>query len=217
MKKIALLLLVVLSPLAATIRESAVFAATFLKAAGFELKDQYNKAAIYRFPRNKITVRTFGDRQGAEQSVGWVRPRWEKYQDRIDQQGIAVLSGVPRLARGMVRMIFRTQIKYPVLLDWKGAVSRGDGHPGARTQLRPDMRTRGGSSPEDAGFRRSAVRPRDPGAQPVELRFGNFLFPSVPREASRRRLHLLLPCGVARPQGRRGPGAREPSQGRDPE
>jgi len=127
MKKIALLLLVVLSPLAATIRESAVSAATFLKAAGFELKDQYNKEASYRFPRKKITVLAFGDRKGAEQIEGWVRPLWEKYQDRIDQQGIAVLSGVPRLARGMVRMIFRTQIKYPVLLDWKGDVSRAYG------------------------------------------------------------------------------------------
>jgi hypothetical protein len=127
MKKFALLVLAALSLSVAIMRESMVFASTTSKAAGFELKDQYNKPACFSFPRSKITVLTFGDRKGAEQIEGWVRPLWEKYQDRIDQQGIAVLSSVPRLARGMVRMIFKTQIKYSVLLDWKGDVSKAYG------------------------------------------------------------------------------------------
>ncbi len=125
MKKIALLFALPL--FAAMIRESGFSASTFVKAADFELKDQYNKEARYSFPRSKITVLTFGDRKGAEQIEGWVRPLWEKYRDRIDQKGIAVLSAVPRFARGMVRMIFKTQIKHSVLLDWKGEVSRAYG------------------------------------------------------------------------------------------
>ncbi len=127
MKKLALLLFVVLSLISSMMRESLACAITTAKAADFELKDQYNKQSRYSFPRSKITVLTFGDRKGAGQIEGWVRPLWEKYQDQIDQQGIAVLSAVPRIARGMVRMIFKTQIKYPVLLDWKGDVSKAYG------------------------------------------------------------------------------------------
>lgn len=94
------------------------------RASGFELKDQYEQRLTYKFPRSKISVLTFGDRKGSEQIEGWVRPLYERYKDRIDQHGVAVLSAVPSLMRGIVRRIFRKQVKYPVLLDWKGDVSR---------------------------------------------------------------------------------------------
>ena len=94
------------------------------KATSFELKDQYDKKLAYAFPKQKVSVLIFGDRKGSEQIEGWVRPLYARYQDRIDQNGVAVLGSVPSLMRGIVRQIFKSQVKYPVLLDWTGNVSR---------------------------------------------------------------------------------------------
>ena len=41
---------------------------------------------------------------------------------------MAELSGVPTLARGMVRRIMRREIKYPVMLDWEGDISKTYGN-----------------------------------------------------------------------------------------
>lgn len=109
-------------------QQNPAYGSTIAHAVNFELKDQYNNKISYSFPRDKVTVLTFGDRKGAEQIEGWVRPLWDNYEERIYQKGIAVLSSVPRLMRGMVRMIFSSQIEYPVLLDWEGDVSRAYGY-----------------------------------------------------------------------------------------
>lgn len=105
------------------------------KAADFELKDQYDKSASYRFPKQKVTVLTFGDRKGSEQIEGWVRPLWDRYQSKIDQQGVAVLSSVPFFARSVVRSIFKSKVKYSVLLDWKGDVSKAYGYESGKANL----------------------------------------------------------------------------------
>ncbi|NBO64495.1 MAG: hypothetical protein EBU88_06580 [Acidobacteria bacterium] len=94
------------------------------RAAPFELKDQYNQTNVYRFPRSKPTIFVFGDRRGSEQIEGWVRPVWDRYQERVDQKGVAVLSAVPAFMRGIIRSMFRSKVKYPVLLDWTGDVAR---------------------------------------------------------------------------------------------
>lgn len=101
---------------------------TETRAPEFELKDQHDNATSYNFPKNKITVLTFGDRKGSEQIEGWARPLWDRYQNKIDQQGVAVLSSVPFFARGVVRGIFKSKVKYSVLLDWKGDVSEAYGY-----------------------------------------------------------------------------------------
>ncbi len=101
---------------------------TETRAPEFELKDQHDKATSYSFPKKNITVLTFGDRKGSEQIEGWVRPLWDRYQNKIDQQGVAVLSSVPFFARGFVRGIFKSKVKYSVLLDWKGDVSKAYGY-----------------------------------------------------------------------------------------
>lgn len=105
------------------------------KASDFELKDQYDNSASYRFPKQKVTVLTFGDRKGSEQIEGWVRPLWDRYQTKIDQQGVAVLSSVPFFARGIVRGVFKSKVKYPVLLDWTGKVSRAYSYSGGKANL----------------------------------------------------------------------------------
>lgn len=105
------------------------------KASEFELKDQYDKSASYRFPKQKLTVLTFGDRKGSEQIEGWVRPLWDRYQTKIDQQGVAVLNSVPFFARSVVRSIFKSNVKHSVLLDWTGQVSKAYGYQNGKANL----------------------------------------------------------------------------------
>ncbi|HVF27107.1 MAG TPA: hypothetical protein VM943_02630 [Pyrinomonadaceae bacterium] len=104
-------------------------------ATNFELKDQYNNAHTYRFPKDKVSVLAFGDRKGSAQIEGWIRPLVERYQGRIDINGVAELSAVPALSRGIVRRIFKRQVKYPVMLDWSGQVSKGYGYRGGRAGI----------------------------------------------------------------------------------
>ncbi|NDD64060.1 MAG: hypothetical protein EBZ36_08800 [Acidobacteria bacterium] len=105
------------------------------RAAGFELKDQYNQVNSYRFPKSKPTILVFGDRRGSEQIEGWVRPVWDRYQDRIDQKGVAVLSAVPVFMRGIIRSMFKSKVKYPVLLDWTGEVARAYAYHSGKANL----------------------------------------------------------------------------------
>ena len=94
------------------------------RAVDFELRDQYNQLISYRFPKSKPTILIFGDRKGSEQIEGWVKPIWAQYQDRVDQRGVAVLSAVPSFMRGIIRSMFKSRVKYPVLLDWTGEVAK---------------------------------------------------------------------------------------------
>lgn len=98
------------------------------KNSGFTLKDQNDNAYAVKFPRDKVTVLIFGDREGAEQIEGWVRPIYNQYGNRTDVFGIAELSAVPSLARGIVRRIIKRKTKYSVLLDWSGSVSKAYGY-----------------------------------------------------------------------------------------
>ena len=94
------------------------------KAADFSLKDQFGTVYDYKFPREKVSILAFGDKDGAEQLENWIRPITEKYDAQIDISGIAELSAVPSLARGMVRSMIKKKSKFPVMLDWKGEVSK---------------------------------------------------------------------------------------------
>lgn len=71
-------------------------------AAEFSLKDQFSATRNYSFPRAKVSVLLFSDREGFEQLEGWIRPLVERFDNRVDVQGVAVLSSVPRLARPAV-------------------------------------------------------------------------------------------------------------------
>lgn len=105
------------------------------RAADFELRDQFGESLAYRFPKERVSVLVFGDRKGSEQVEGWVRPVYERYTDRIDLHGVAVLTAVPSLFHGYARRQFRKQVKYPVLLDFKGDVSKGFGYEGDRANV----------------------------------------------------------------------------------
>lgn len=105
------------------------------KAPAFSLKDQYDKRQDYQFPRDRVSVLAFGDREGAGQIESWVRPLYERYGEKVDIRGVAVLSSVPSPARGIVRRIMKRQVKYPVMLDWNGEVSRNYAYRGGRAGL----------------------------------------------------------------------------------
>ncbi len=105
------------------------------RAMDFELRDQFGKTLAYRFPKERVSVLVFGDRKGSEQVEGWVRPVYERYTDRIDLHGVAVLTSVPSLFHGYARRQFRKKVKYPVLLDFKGDVTKGYGYEGDKANV----------------------------------------------------------------------------------
>ncbi|MBT9546551.1 MAG: hypothetical protein IV090_14270 [Candidatus Sericytochromatia bacterium] len=74
---------------------------------GFSLKDQKGISSLIQFPKNKITVLVFADREGAAQMEKWIQPLYAKYTDQIDIHGIADLSAVPRFARGILKALFQ--------------------------------------------------------------------------------------------------------------
>jgi hypothetical protein len=105
------------------------------RAPEFELSDQYGKAEAYRFPNGRVNVLIFGDRKGSGQIESWVRPLYERYQNRVNIKGIAALSSVPSFARGMVTRIFKSQVKYSVLLDWTGGVTKSYGYEAGKANV----------------------------------------------------------------------------------
>lgn len=105
------------------------------RAMDFELRDQFGKTLAYRFPKEKASALVFGDRKGSAQVEGWVRPLYERYGDRIDLHGVAVLNSIPSLFRGVARRQFRKQIRYPVLLDFAGDVTKAYGYEGDKANV----------------------------------------------------------------------------------
>lgn len=93
-------------------------------ALEFELQDQHGISRSCRFPASKIRVVTFADQKGTARIEGWVRPLYQRYRDRIEIHGVAMLSAVPVLARGLVSGIIKASVAYPVLLDWDGRVTQ---------------------------------------------------------------------------------------------
>lgn len=92
-------------------------------ARAFTLEDQHKTVHDYRFPRAKVSVLIFADYKGSAQLESWIRPLYQRYRDAIAIDGVAELSSVPKLIRGMVRAAFRDRLDYPVMLDWSGEVS----------------------------------------------------------------------------------------------
>ena len=101
-------------------------------AAEFSLKDQYGKSYQIAYPQEKICVLVFADKWGSTQVEGWVRPLYETYQDAILIHGVAQLKGVPRWLRSTLVRIFKSTIKFSVMMDWTGEVSRDYEYPGGK-------------------------------------------------------------------------------------
>ena len=97
-------------------------AAPLAKITDFELTDQDEKLRTYRFPKAKVTVMTVADHKGSEQLAPWIQRIRDRYETRIDIDGVADVSIVPKILHGMIRDTFRKKLTYSVMLDWDGNV-----------------------------------------------------------------------------------------------
>ena len=92
------------------------------KLSDFELTDQDEKLRSYRFPKTKITVMTVADHKGSDQLAPWIQALHDRYAKRIDIDGVADVSIIPKPFHGMFRAACRKQLTYSVMLDWSGDV-----------------------------------------------------------------------------------------------
>ncbi len=90
--------------------------------ARIELNDQFEVPQTLSFPTTNLTLLTIADHKGSEQIAGWIAPVKQRYGTGVDIRGIADVSPVPRLLRGMIRRQFQKAQSYPVMLDWSGDV-----------------------------------------------------------------------------------------------
>jgi hypothetical protein len=93
------------------------------KAPTFTLVDQFKKSAKIEYPSKSVNVFILADREGSKQVEAWVRRVFDKFGERIEIRGIALLKGVPVALRSTVRYMFKRQVSYPVLMDWDGEVT----------------------------------------------------------------------------------------------
>lgn len=112
-----ILLLCLLLPLGA-------LAGTGKTLVGFDLRNQHEQARSFRFPREKITFMTVADWKGSDQLEPWIQKVFDRYGKRIDIEGVADMSLVPKSMRAMVRLAFLKRQTYSVMLDWEGSVVR---------------------------------------------------------------------------------------------
>jgi hypothetical protein len=92
------------------------------KLGDFELTDQHDKPRTYRFPKLKVTVMTLADHQGSGSLAPWIQHIHDRYEQKIDVDGVADVSMIPKPFHNMFRSAFRKQLKRSVMLDWSGEV-----------------------------------------------------------------------------------------------
>ena len=71
---------------------STALAAPVEKLSDFELTDQDSKPRAYRFPKAKVTVMTVADHKGSDQLAPWIQRLYDRYEKRIDIDGVADVS-----------------------------------------------------------------------------------------------------------------------------
>lgn len=107
---------------------TAAIAESVEKLGDFELSDQDAKTRSYRFPKAKVTVMTVADHKGSDQLAPWIQALHDRYRKRIDIDGVADVSMIPKLFHGMFREAFRKKLTYSVMLDWEGSVVKEFGY-----------------------------------------------------------------------------------------
>jgi len=99
-------------------------AAPPVQLADFTLKDQHGATRAYHFPKARVTVMTLADWRGSEQLEPWIQRVFDRYGQRLDIDGVADLSMVPKPLQAMVQRAFKGKLTYSVMLDWTGPVVR---------------------------------------------------------------------------------------------
>ena len=107
---------------------AGALAAPVEQLADFDLTDQDTKARSYRFPKEKVTVMTVADHRGSDQLAPWIQPIYDRYEKRIEIDGIADVSMIPKPFHNLFRAAFRKELTRSVLLDWGGSVVKQFGY-----------------------------------------------------------------------------------------
>lgn len=94
----------------------------------FELSDQNATPRVYHFPKTKVTVMTVADHKGSDQLTPWIQSFYDRYGTRIDIDGIADVSMIPKPFQRMFREAFRKKLTRSVMLDWNGAAVKQFGY-----------------------------------------------------------------------------------------
>ena len=100
---------------------TTALAAPIKKLNDFELTDQNSQTRSYRFPKSKVTVMTIADHKGSDELAPWIQRLHDRYQKKIDIDGVADVSKIPKPLHAIFRAAFRKQLAYSVMLDWDGA------------------------------------------------------------------------------------------------
>lgn len=106
----------------------AAVAAPVERLANFSLTDQEANPRNYHFPKAKVTVLTIADHRGSDQLAPWIQRIYDRYQKRIDIDGVADVSMIPKPFHNMLREAFRKRLTYSVMLDWGGSVVKQLGY-----------------------------------------------------------------------------------------
>lgn len=114
--------------LAIILIHTATLAGPVEKLSDFELTDQDARKRTYQFPKAKVTVMTVADHKGSEQLESWIQRIHDRYKKRIDIDGIADVSMIPKPFHSMFREAFRKQLTRSVMLDWDGAAVKQFGY-----------------------------------------------------------------------------------------
>lgn len=101
---------------------TTALAAPVKKLNDFELTDQNSETRSYRFPKSKVTVMTIADHKGSGELAPWIQRLHDRYQKKIDIDGVADVSKIPKPLHVIFRAAFRKQLAYSVMLDWDGTV-----------------------------------------------------------------------------------------------
>jgi hypothetical protein len=101
---------------------TAAIAAPVEKLSHFTLTDQDEKPRSYRFPTSAVTVMTVADHKGSGKLAPWIQRIYDRYDKRIDIDGVADVSMIPKPFHDMFRKEFRKQLTRSVMLDWDGDV-----------------------------------------------------------------------------------------------
>lgn len=101
---------------------TAALATPLVKLTDFDLTDQDSQSRSYHFPKSKVTLMTVADHKGSDQLAPWIQRIYGRYEKRIDIDGIADVSMIPKPFQSMFREAFRKKLTRSVMLDWGGSV-----------------------------------------------------------------------------------------------
>ena len=65
---------------------------------------------------------TVADHKGSGELAPWIQRLHDRYQKKIDIDGVADVSKIPKPLHAIFRAAFRKQLAYSVMLDWDGTV-----------------------------------------------------------------------------------------------